>query len=72
MLGQSVLFQAFYFYAVIQMHVECSHCCLRKYKNTLPLMFHNVPPKNGPFSLLTMKGLEGKHAVRHEILKTTS
>lgn len=57
-----------------KIHLKCTHCCLRKNKNTPLLVFHNVL-KNGPFSLLTMKGLEGKHSVRHahyEILKTAS
>lgn len=49
-----------------EIHLKCTHCCLRKNKNTLLLAFHNVL-KNGPFSLLTMKGLEGKHSVRRAL-----
>lgn len=28
-----------------KIHLKCTHCCLRKNKNTLPLVFHNVLKK---------------------------
>lgn len=59
--GQSVLLQAFCFWWENGFQMPLLLSAL--YKNTTLLVFHNKR-RTGPFSLLTMRGLEGEHAAR--------